>query len=87
VDKKLAAERIRIQLEKRLAKILGCGVVDLPRLKLGALVHMLFLLLGDTEELGGFNTSMGGILQLLGNEITWDVEPKREEVEASGVVN
>ena len=42
---------------------------DLPRMKLGALVHMLFLLLGDTEELGGFQTSMGGVLQLVRNVV------------------
>lgn len=27
-------------------------------MKIGTLVHMLFLLYGDTEEVGGFNTSM-----------------------------
>jgi hypothetical protein len=34
--------------------------VYLPRMKIGTLIHMLFLLFGDTEDLGGFSTSMSG---------------------------
>ena len=86
VDKKIAAERIRARLEKRLAAFLGCEVGDLPRMKLGTLVHTLFLLLGDSEELGGFHTSMDGVLQLVGREIVWDIEPKAEEAETPKVV-
>ena len=84
--KKIAAERIRARLEKRLANFLGCEVGDLPRMKLGTLVHTLFLLLGDSEELGGFHTSMDGVLQLVGREIVWDIEPKAEEAETPKVV-
>jgi hypothetical protein len=86
VDKKIAAERIRARLEKRLANFLGCEVGDLPRFKIGTLVHTLFLLLGDSEELGGFHTSMDGVLQLVGREIVWDIEPKTEEAETPKVV-
>lgn len=86
MDKKLAAQKIRARLERRIANFLGCEVGDLPRVKLGTLVHMLFLLFGDTEELGGFNTSMSGVLQILGNEVVWDVEPKIEEAETPKVV-
>jgi hypothetical protein len=87
VDKKLAAEKIRTRLEKRLANFLGCEVADLPRMKLGTLVHTLFLLLGDSEELGGFHTSMDGMLQLVSREIVWDiVETKAEEAETPKVV-
>jgi hypothetical protein len=86
VDKKLAAEKIRARLEKRLASFLGCEVGDLPRMKLGTLVHTLFLLLGDSEELGGFHTSIDGMLQLVGREIVWDIEPKAEEAETPKVV-
>ena len=86
MDKKLAAERIRARLEKRLANFLGFEVGDLPRMKLGTLVHMLFLLLGDSEELGGFHTSMDGVLKILGNEIVWNIEPKVEETETPKVV-
>ncbi len=85
VDKKIAAERIRVRLEKRLANFLGCEVGDLPRLKIGTLVHTLFLLLGDSEELGGFNTSMSGVIQILSHEILWDIEPKAEEAETPKV--
>jgi hypothetical protein len=55
-------------------------------MKLGTLVHTLFLLLGDSEELGGFHTSMDGLLQLVGREIVWDIEPKVEEAETPKVV-
>jgi hypothetical protein len=79
VDKKLAAERIRARLERRVATFLGCEVGDLPRMKIGTLVHTLFLLLGDTEELGGFHTTMSGVLQFLGNDVVWDLEVKVEE--------
>ncbi len=81
MDKKLAAEKIRARLEKSLATLLGCKLCELPRMKLGTLVHTLFLLLGDSEELGGFYTSMDGVLKILGNDIMWDVEPKTEEAE------
>ena len=86
MDKKLAAEKIRVRLEKRLATFLGCGLQELPRMKLGTLVHTLFLLWGDSEELGGFHTSMDGVLQLVGREIVWDIEPKAEEAETPKVV-
>jgi hypothetical protein len=86
VDKKLAAERIRARLEKRLATFLACEVGDLPRLKIGTLVHTLFLLLGDSEELGGFNTSMGGLMLILSHEILWDIEPKVGDAETPKVV-
>jgi len=86
VDKKLAAEKIRARLEKRLATFLACEVGDLPRMKTGTLVHTLFLLFGDSEELGGFHTSMDGVLQLVGREIVWEIEPKTEEAETPKVV-
>ena len=79
MDKKLAAEKIRTRLEKRLATFLGCELGDLPRLKLGTLVHTLFLLEGDQETIGGFHTTMGGLMQILSHEILWDIEPKAEE--------
>ncbi len=86
MDKKVAAEKIRARLEKRLATFLGCELQELPRMKLGTLVHTLFLLLGDSEELGGFYTSMDGVLQLVGREMVWDIEPKTEEAETPKVV-
>ena len=86
MNKRIAAEKIRARLEKRLANFLACEVGDLPRLKLGTLVHTLFLLWGDSEELGGFHTSMGGLMQILSHEILWDIEPKAEEAETLKVV-
>jgi len=71
MNKELAAQKIRARLEKRLANFLGCEVGDLPRLKIGTLVHTLFLLLGDSEELGGFHTSMSGLMLILSHEILW----------------
>jgi hypothetical protein len=79
VDKKLAAEKIRARLEKRLATFLACEVGELPRMKIGTLTHTLFLLEGDQETIGGFHTTMGGLNQILGHEIVWDIEVKNEE--------
>jgi len=87
VDKKLAAEKIRARLERRLATFLGCEPRELPRMKLGTLVHTLFLLWGDSEELGGFHTSMSGVMQILSHEIVWDVEPKTETETPKVVIN
>ncbi len=89
MDKKLAAEKIRARLEKRLATFLGCEPRELPRMKLGTLVHTLFLLWGDSEELGGFHTSMAGMMQILSHEVVWDIEtPKTDEAETpKAVVN
>jgi hypothetical protein len=87
MDKKLAAEKIRARLEKRLATFLSCELHQLPRMKLGTLVHTLFLLWGDSEELGGFHTSMGGVLQILSHEIVWDIEPKGTEEAPREVIN
>jgi hypothetical protein len=78
VDKRLAAERIRARLERRLVTFLACEVKDLPRLRLGELVHTLFLLWGDGEEMGGFNPTMHAITQILSREIVWE-QPKVEE--------
>ncbi len=87
MDKKLAAEKIRTRLEKRLATFLGCDVGDLPQMKIGTLIHTLFLLWGDSEELGGFHTSMGGVMQILSHEIVWDIEtPKTDEAETPKAV-
>src|SRR5215469_10971356 len=76
VDKIRAAEKIRQHLERRLAQLLGCTPEQLPRLRLGTCVHLLFALRGDSQDLGGFETSISGILQLLGSEIVWDIEEK-----------
>jgi hypothetical protein len=47
----------------------------------------MFLLWGDSEELGGFHTSMGGVMQILSHEIVWDIETwKAEEAEMPKVV-
>ena len=86
MNKELAAQKIRARLERRIATFLGCEVGDLPRMKIGTLVHMLFLLFGDTEDLGGFSTSMSGVLQILGNEVVWDLETKVEEEMPKDVV-
>ena len=67
MNKKLAAEKIRARLEKRPATFLACEVGDLPRMKIGTLIHTSFLLWGDGEELGGFHSTMSGVLQILSN--------------------
>jgi hypothetical protein len=87
MNKELAALKIRAGLERRVASFLGCEVADLPRMKIGTLVHVSFLLWGDGEELGGFNSTMVGVLQILGNDVVWDVEPKVAAVPAKVIVN
>jgi hypothetical protein len=87
MDKKLAAEKIRARLEERLANFLGCEVGDLPRLKLGELVHLAFAIWGEEETLGGFHTTITAVGQLVGQELLWDIEPKAEETETPKVVN
>jgi len=51
-------------------------------MKIGTLIHTIFLLLGDTEELGGFYASMSGVLQIVGHEVVWDIDPKNEDEKA-----
>jgi hypothetical protein len=80
VDKKLAAEKIRARLQKRLATFLGCEMGNLSRLRLGELAHTMFLLHGDEETMGGFSPTMHAMTQILGREILWEL-PKVEEVE------
>jgi hypothetical protein len=82
MNKRIAAQKIRQQLERRIATILDCKLEELPHLKLGTCVHLLFALKGDSQELGGFETTMSGVLQLVGHELTWDIETKTEEEQA-----
>ena len=55
-------------------------------MKIGTLINTLFLLHGDTHELGGYFASMDGVLKILGNEIVWHIEAKAEEEMAKAVV-
>ena len=79
-DKQVIAGKIRAALEKRLGTLLGCNGRDLPKMRLGELVHLAFLL-WDGEEIGGFNPTVSAILQLVGRDIMWAKveEPKSEE--------
>jgi hypothetical protein len=54
---------------------------ELPRMKLGTLAHTVFLLEGTGEEIGGFNTTISALLQLVGRDVLWDTEPKEETEE------
>ena len=87
VDKQLAAEKIRARLEKRLANFLGCQVGDLPRIRLGELIHLAFAIWGEEETLGGFHATFSAVSRLVSREILWDLEPKTEETEPKVVVN
>ena len=75
LNKKLAeisVQKIRALLEKRIAEILGCQPSDLPYMKLGVLVHLSFLLKGNSHEIGGFGATMEGVLKLAGYDLVWD---------------
>ncbi len=88
MDRKLVAEKIRARLEKRIADVLECKPSELPRMKLGTCLHFLFLLKGDSEEIGGFHTSMAALLQLVGQNLTWDIEEQESEESApQGMIN
>jgi hypothetical protein len=85
MDKRAVAGRIRKRLEQRLSNFLKCEPQDLARLKLGTLIHTLFLFEGDTEVLPGFNTAMGAVLSLVGNELVWEEPRAEEQPEAGGI--
>ena len=85
MDKKLAAEKIRALLEGRVARLLGCEPSELSHMKIGTLAHFLFLLVGDSEVMPGFNTAMSALRLLIGFDLMWDVEPKAEEAETPKV--
>jgi len=40
MDKRLAAERTRVRLERRIALILGCQPCELPHMKIGSLARL-----------------------------------------------
>jgi hypothetical protein len=87
VDKKLAAERIRARLEKRVALLLGCQAGELPRMKLGAMVHLLFLLEGHEQGIGGFEASIVTLIAVLGYESVWSDKVEEEPTPQKPVVN
>lgn len=57
--------KIRNLLEIRVAEILECDPATLAPIKLGTLVHLIFLFRGSVQDLGGFSSSMSGVLQLV----------------------
>ena len=84
MDKKLAAQKIRALLEARISRLLGCDVGDLHSMKIGSMAHFLFLLIGDSEVMPGFNTAMAALWDLIGFELMWSVE-KAEAVKVEEV--
>ncbi len=82
-----AAENIRKLLLGRIARLLGCEPSDLSAMRIGTMVHFLFLLIGDSEVMPGFNTAVTALRDLLGHELLWALE-KPEVVETpKGTVN
>lgn len=81
MDKLRVADNMRRHFERRIAFLLGVKPEELPKLKLGTMVHLLFALAGDSEELGGFRTTIQAVLQLVGEQIVWadPSEPVDEE--------
>lgn len=87
MDKKIVAEKIRTLLEGRIARLLGCDVGDLHSMKLGALAHFLFLLIGDSEVMPGFNTAMAALRDLVGVELMWSVDKPEAAVTPKEIIN
>lgn len=83
MDKLRVADNIRRHLERRIAFLLDCKPEELRQQRLGTLIHLLFMLAGDGEEVSGFRTSIRGVLDLIGHEIVWaqpaEVEDSKEE--------
>lgn len=80
MDKEKAAEKLKELLEGRIARLLGCEPEDLPKMRLGSMVHFLFLAQGDAQTMPGFGGSFRVLLDILGNEAVW-AEPQTEETE------
>jgi hypothetical protein len=78
VDKKLAAEKIRALLEGRIARLLSCEVGDLHSMKIGSMAHFLFLVVGDSEVMPGFNTALTALRDLIGFELMWSAGKTEE---------
>lgn len=81
MDKRLAAENIRKNLERRLALLLECEPEEVPRIKIGTLIHTIYTLAGDIPSFAGFPTTMTGILQRIGHARTWDIDGAETKVE------
>ncbi len=81
IDQKVAADRIRHHVSRRLAFLLDCKSEDFKREKLGSLIHLLFVLIGDTEEISGFGSSIRVVLNLVGPEIVWATPETEEDTE------
>ena len=77
LNKKLTAEKIRTLLEARVARLLGCQPQDLPLTKIGSMAHFLFLVIGDSEVMPGFNTALSALKDLIGFDLMWDVNEGR----------
>ena len=43
-------------------------------MRIGSMAHFLFLLVGDSEVMPGFNTAMTALRDLIGFELMWSVE-------------
>jgi hypothetical protein len=87
VDKKLATERIRARLERRISLVLGCQPCELPHMKIGSLAHFAFLLEGTDQTIGGFETTMRALIDLLGHDIVWETTPEPKPEPEKVVVN
>ena len=80
------ATKVRKLLEARLARRLETDASEVSgfHFRIGSIVHLLFLLDGDSEGMPGIGASMSALNQLLGANVVW-VEAenaKSEEDEA-----
>lgn len=90
IDKALAAKFIRARLESRIGFMVGCRPNELPPMKIGVLISLLFLLAADAE-VGAFRETFQAVLTLIGAEEVWrepdaDTEGEQEKKER-GVIN
>jgi hypothetical protein len=56
-------------------------------LKIGSLAHFAFLLEGTSQTIGGFETTMRALLDILGHEVVWETKPEPNPEPEKVVIN
>ena len=76
------ATKVRKLLEARLARRLETDASEASAFyfRIGSIVHLLFLLEGDSEGMPGIGATMSARNQLLGSDVVW-AEVKNEKSE------
>jgi predicted aminopeptidase len=74
-----AYDRLRKLLNGRICRALSLADEDLASLSLSQLIHLVFLMHGDTGSTGNFNVSFATAIELVGVELVWQ-QPEIEKI-------